>query len=486
MISPNHQSPRARGNLSRLTIGRNAIPFDLGYIGTQLQNNGDVVKLLFANRYNFSHDQIQKQINDFNPDIIGITSSSGYICPAPSIQPTMELVDKIRKVGGNPKIIILGGIASLFEKELLNAGADVVIRKEPELKFIEVTEHIENLEKIKGISYRQNNHIISNEDDDKYVDLNQLPPIDYHLFNTDHLYIEFNPMTPDYKLGLKRITTIETNRGCPFRCSFCYQYHRGHKVRHKNIEKVIKEIKYYHSEFGVNLFYMPDNTFTINRDYVINLCESINKLPFKIHWRVVTRADYVDIELLKKMKEAGCFYIAFGLESSNNQILQTIKKKNTAEDIEKAALICKETGIDFALFSLLFLPGDTIESINKTIQFAARLKPMWIGTNVATPIPGTELYQMGLAEGKIKGDRERLLEECIEVAGTIGTKFTSEQVEEMYQTFRRKLLFINLSLHPFNTIRYTFKSLSNPKQFYQFGKDYFFEFKNLVQKSKCY
>ncbi len=476
LISPNHQFPKSKGNLSRLNIGINITPFDLGYIGTQLKHKGCPVKLIFANRYNLSLIEVEKEFDDFMPDIVGITSSSGYICPAPSIQPTVDIIKLIRRKSNYIKIIVVGGLASLFEKILLETGADVVIRKEPELKFIEVLDSFNNLGLVKGVSYRNNGCIFQNDDDDQMVNMDLLPPIDYHLFNADHLRIEMNPMVPDYLLPAKKIVILETNRGCPYRCVFCYQYHRGHRVRHKNIDRVIQEIQYYKSEFGINLFQIPDNNFTINRKYVVNLCERIKQLPFRIYWRAVTRPDCVDTDLLKKMKEAGCYYIAFGFETADNEILRRSKKKYLMEDVEKSVLMCKKVGITVGLFSLYFLPGETAESIKKTIKFAAKLKPLWIGANVATPIPGTELYKMGLMEGKIKGEKGRLLEECTDVAGSIGNNFTSEEANKLYKRIRRKLLFINLTLNPFYTLQYTIKSMKNIKGFFQFGKEYFGEF----------
>lgn len=303
LIMPNFIPWIGSDNLSRLSVGQTTIPLGLGCIGTQLEKEGYHVKLVFANEFNLTQEEIQAEVKSYEPDVVGITCSTGYVCLAPSIEPTINTITLLRRAAvPSARVIILGGLTYIFEKLLLEAGADVVIRGEPELKFLEIIQKADRLDTIKGIGYRDGDRMIFNEDDTEFVDLNKLPPINYHLFLPHHLDIVPNPMTYDYNVPSKKIVMLETNRGCPFHCIFCLRYYRGQKVRHKSIERVMAEINYYHSEFGVDAFNIPDNTFTINRAYVLKFCNELRKLPYRVYWRAVTRIDCVDSELLKAMK----------------------------------------------------------------------------------------------------------------------------------------------------------------------------------------
>lgn len=471
LISPNQTLFSRRRNRSWLKVSKSSIPLDLGYCGTHLQRKDYEVKLLLANRYDMSLEEVEEQIRDFDPDTIAISSTSGYVCPGGLIEPTLHVLRLLSEKFSDKRVIVLGGNAHYFTDNLLEAGADILIHKEPELKYIEVMDNISDLSCVAGISYKHEGEVIHNADDGKLGDLNEMGPINYHLYNDDVLKIELNPMTYDYAITSKRIVTLETSRGCPYKCIFCnMEYHRGNSVRFKTIDNVISEIEYYISEFDVNAFYMPDNTFTINRERTLEFCNRVLNLDYKIYWRVVTRPDYVDLELLKKMKEAGCYQISFGLETADNEMLERAKKKFTLEDVASAVKMCKQAGIKTSLFLIFFLPGETMDSINHTMRFMSSLKPLWIGANIATPSPYTELYKMGEAEGKLKG--EKLLEECIEYAGSIGTDFEPSEVKCIYNNIRKRLMFVNLKSDPFSILRYLFNALLNPRDFITFISGY--------------
>jgi len=471
LISPNQTLFSRRHNRSWLKVSKGSVPLDLGYCGTDLQKKGYEVKLVLANRYDLSLEEVEDEIRKFNPDTIGISSASGYVCPGGLIEPTLRVLGLLREKFPHLRTIAFGGNAHYFTEKLLDVGADVLIRKEPELKYAEIMDNISNLSSVNGISFKQDGEIIHNPDDQELPNLNEMGPINYHLFKEDVLRIELNPMTYDYAIPSKKLVTLETSRGCPYLCIFCnMRYHRGKLVRFKDIDKVIEEIKYYKSEFGIDAFYIPDNTFTINRQHTMDICERISELPYKIYWRAVTRPDYIDTDLLKKMKAAGCYQISFGLETADDKMLKKAKKKFTAKDVESAVKMCKQAGIKTSLFSIFFLPGETMENINHTLRFMAALKPLWIGANIATPSPYTDLYKMGQAEGKLTG--ERLLEECIEYAGSIGTDFEPTEVKRIYNKIRKQIMLINLTSDPLSILRYLFNVLINPRDFISFVSNY--------------
>ena len=159
---------------------------------------------------------------------------------------------------------------------------------------------------------------------------------------------------------------------------------------------MVDEFAYYKERFSIRELAFYDDVFTLNKKRAYTIADEILKRGIKICWTCETRVNLVDKEVLHHMKQAGCYTIAYGIESASQEILNTLNKDITLEQVEEAVGITKEVGLQTIGYFMLGSPGETPETIGKTIQFAKKLKLDFAQFAVTTPFPGTELYNLYL------------------------------------------------------------------------------------------
>jgi radical SAM superfamily enzyme YgiQ (UPF0313 family) len=194
-----------------------------------------------------------------------------------------------------------------------------------------------------------------------------------------------------------------TSRGCPYRCLFCDRPHLGKKFRARSAINVVDEIEECVKK-GIGEFIFYDDTFTIDRQRVFDICDEILRRKLDIMWDIRTRVDNVDKVLLERLKAAGCARIHYGVESGNPEILKVLRKGITIEQVERAFKLTKEAGIATLAYFMIGSPGETRSQILETIKFARKLAPDFVHFSIATPYPATPLYQIGLEGGQLKND----------------------------------------------------------------------------------
>lgn len=204
-----------------------------------------------------------------------------------------------------------------------------------------------------------------------------------------------------------RTNNIMAARGCPFRCNFCSIPAIERKTRYRSVENVIKEmaeaIKYTNSR----LFTFIDDTLTVNRDYTVKLCRAIINSGLKPQWEGHTRANLVDDDLLKLMRQAGCYELSFGVESGNEKIRnEVIKKRVTDKEIYNAVKLCYKNNILPDFYLMLGFPQEGKKEIEDTINFGLKLNPPpnTIGIHLTIPLPGSLIYEQAIAEKIIPPD----------------------------------------------------------------------------------
>ncbi|MEM2956219.1 MAG: radical SAM protein [Candidatus Pacearchaeota archaeon] len=261
---------------------------------------------------------------------------------------------------------------------------DFIIIGEPELTLKELIETLDkkkSVAKIKGIAYKKNNKIKINPERPFIKNLDDLPIPIYKLL----------PLNK-YRMPIigKKYVWLLSNRGCPNSCTFCIQKSmwKG-TVRHKSPERILKEIKVLHN-LGVNNILFQSDLFTQNREMVIKLCKLIVNSGLKVRWACNSRVDTLNEEMLYWMKKAGCFMIALGIESCNQQILNNVKKGITIEQIKNAVRIINNAGIKVWGYFIIGLPGETWDTVKETVNIAKKLKMELTLWHIAVPYAGTE------------------------------------------------------------------------------------------------
>jgi len=202
----------------------------------------------------------------------------------------------------------------------------------------------------------------------------------------------------------KFLTTIMSSRGCPARCIFCDRPHLGKRFRARSAGSVVREMTECVERFGIDEFFFYDDTFTIDRQRVFDICEAVRRAGLKAFWDIRARVSNVDREVLTALRDAGCVRIHLGIESGNEKILKTIRKGVNLDKAREVFTICRELGIESLAYFMFGFPGEGHPEIRDTMEYALSIQCDYVHVAVTTPFPGTELYRRGLESGLYKKD----------------------------------------------------------------------------------
>lgn len=370
-------------------------PIGILSLAAVLEKNNINVQILDAEGESLTIPDTIKRIAEIKPNILGITSSTTAFNKAKLI--ASEVKNKFPEIK-----TIIGGphVTALPEETLEYDFFDFGIVGEAEyafLEFINALKDDKNYTEIKSLVYKdENKKVHINPRRELIKNLDELPMPAIHLLKDYSLY---TPQLTAYRK--KPVGTVITSRGCPYQCIFCDRNAFGNKFRARSPEKIIEEIEYRIKKQGVKEIAFLDDTFTINKERVIKICDLLIEKKIDLIWSCSLRADTVDKELLKKMKQAGCWLISLGVESGNEQVLKFIKKNLNKDKVRECCKIAKEVGLKTRGFFMIGHPIDTKETIRETIDFAKSL-PLYIAEfSITTPFPNTELDRIAENYGKV-------------------------------------------------------------------------------------
>lgn len=394
--------------------GAVTLPLNLAYLASSLRQAGHEVKCLDM-RIDQNAD-VQKICGGF--DIVGISSCT------PSIKEAWRIAGIVKKEG---KTVVLGGPhpSAMPEESLQKEAVDIVARGEGEETIKEICKE-EDLNKIKGISFKMDGRILHNADRPFIQNLDDLPFPARDMFDLKKYHSDFHKN--------KIIGDILTSRGCPCNCNFCYKSIFGRFYRMRSPENIIQEWKEM-IDMGIEEINIMDDNFSVNQERAIRVCNMIIDKELKIDWNATggLRVDSISKELLTVMKKSGCYRVAFGAESGSQGILDKIGKNIKLEQIENAVKLSKEVGIEVTLFFIIGNLYENERTIQKTINFAKKLDPDYVQFTVATPYPGTRLYETVKKEGKILVDDWERFGSYEGKAYFEHGELTKELVESMYK-----------------------------------------------------
>lgn len=231
--------------------------------------------------------------------------------------------------------------------------------------------------------------------DGKQPDIELLPLPARELIKQDKYYSFIGKNT--------MLTSMFTSRGCPYQCIFCHRETMGKKFRARSAENILREISYLASQ-GIREILIYDDTFTVDKQRVLDICKGIitekvaNKMP-DITFDIRARVNHVDENLLYYLAEAGCNRIHYGVEASNNKVLEVLKKGITVEQVTSAFKMTKRAGIETLAYFIIGSPTESQADIERTIEFAKELEPDYCHFSIMTPYPATPLYQQYLDSG---------------------------------------------------------------------------------------
>jgi len=365
-------------------------PIGLASIAAVLEKEGYLVNILDANALKLQPKDIVPLVS---ADVIGLTAVT------PTINMTIATAHHLKRAYPDLPIILGGVHATLLPKETLVTAPeiDILIRGEGEETIIELLRALEYklpLSEIQGISYRKDGEVVNNTARIKNIDLDSLPFLAYHLLP----WFKYRPHPPHGRV--LPFGAIITSRGCPYRCTYCSKPIFGNKFRGQSPERVVEEIAYFVKRFDIAEFAFYDDVFTINRRRAYAIADEIIKKGLNIQWTCESRVNLVDKQLLQLIKQAGCYSIAYGIESGSQEILDTLNKDITLGQIEETVRLSRDVGLQTVGYFMIGSPGESPETIRQTIQFAKKLKLDFAQFAVTTPFPGTKLYDLYLDDNR--------------------------------------------------------------------------------------
>jgi len=430
-----------------------AIPLGLAYIAAALRDQGHHVMV-----YDFqvTRGDFFQFIRNFQPDVFGISVTT------PTAKTAGFLAGEIKKkYPGRP--IIVGGphISIVKDKAFTEAeGYDYLVCGEGEKTIVELMDVVSGERspgQVKGICYRESGRIFETEARGFIEDLDQLPHLPIELFN----YRKYVP-TPGTFIHLPSIAFL-SSRGCPFNCAFCNKDMFGNTVRQMSARRMVDEIIEIKRKYHVREINFYDDTFTLSKKRVFEFCDLLRSRNVDIKWKCDSRVDTITREMIFEMKKAGCFSISFGVESGDNRILKKIGKGITTEQVKNVFNWSREEGIFRTAFFMINLPGDTRESIEKTIRFSREIEPDYVSFELTKPLPGTKIREAlsGEANLNIKDELWKDWDSC-----TVSNKvfYTQNDLTEAYleDAFKRAIK------HFYITPRYLMKSIIRLRSWAQF------------------
>jgi anaerobic magnesium-protoporphyrin IX monomethyl ester cyclase len=362
---------------------KEGLKISTAYLIASIKNKGFKVKFIDMTLEEMNADDLIEYIRNNSPTIVGMPAFTFQI---PVV---IQLFSQIKKAFPNI-ILCIGGchVSALPERTLEECpDADFVIQGEAETSMPMIIERInadKDISDISGVIIRGQ----KNSNDVFFEDVNNLPFPAWEEFRINKdLHNMKKPWLP-----------ITTGRGCPFRCVFCCRQSGDH-CRRRTVESVMEEIERNIRDFDCNTISFMDETFILNKRWTDHFLDSMlsSGLNKKIKWLCGTRVNSVSLELLKRMKEAGCFSVFYGFENADENVLDIIKKGTTPKQMQNAVEWTKQSKIAPLGSFIVGLPGESKSTVLKTIEFGTNLDLYSITFQIAVPYPGTELREMALA-----------------------------------------------------------------------------------------
>ncbi len=368
------------------------------YVAAVLERDlGIETRIIDSNADGLTLNDLENILSKEKPDIVGFSVLTFNLLNC------MEVCKIIKKQSPLSKICFGGWHPTLYPKETLELGcADYIVIGEGEQTFSDLVSYCKEkkgngdrkLNAIKGLGYKaEDGSIIINPPRKSVQNLDGLPFPAYDLVDTTK-YSNILACTGNS-------VTIMTSRGCPQKCVFCDL--RRTPYRFRSPVNILEEIKFW-VEKNVREFFIQDDNFTISRNRTIEFCRLVIDSDLDIKYKISSRVDFLDDELLCYLKSSGCYRIYFGIESGSQKILDYLEKGVTVEQIENTFRLAKKHGIDRCAYIMIGSYPESQRDIYKTLDLIKRIKPEHLHCSICAPMPKTYLYHKLLEEEVIKKD----------------------------------------------------------------------------------
>ncbi len=438
-------------------------PLGLGYIGAILENAEIEVKVVdclmegWNNRVNvddkairigLSFDKIEEIIRDYSPNMVGVNSL--FTKQRDNAHKIYELA---KKIDSNITTVAGGAHPTVLPELVLeDQNVDYVVLGEGEetiISLIQVIEGKTEISVLNGIGYRENGQTVIVPKTTFIEDLDSLPFPARHLLNMEQY---FGLKASHGTRRKNRFSPIITSRGCPAKCTFCSAYKVwGRKFRYRSPENIVAEMKYIKERYGIEEIMFEDDNVTLNIKRAHRLFDLMIEEKLNFVWDTPNgvAAYALNEELIDKIKASGCYHLNLALESGSQYVLDNIIKKPVKlEKAKKLIRYAQKVDLDISIYLIAGMPGETKEQMWETFQLAKELGIFSPHVSIATPYPGSELYEICREKGYIPDNFS--LDDLYIRSFCISTEdWTGEEVEDILKRGSRLLLLAGLRKHPF-------------------------------------
>ncbi len=328
--------------------------------------------------------QLKEKLLSFHPRLMVMSTGT------PSIKNDLGIIKHLKSVLPDLKIAIIGIHGTVLPDYCFQTMKDLdfIVRGEPEYTVRDLVFTIrdkKDISNVKGISYLRKGQIIHTSNRIFIENLDKLPYPAWNLIDRNKYLIPFTK---------RPFLSICPSRGCPYDCTFCVSnLYYGRKPRCRSPMNIVDELEWNKEKFGVNDFLFWSESFSINRNFCMNIAEEILKRNLKIRWVCNSRVDNVDYEMLKRFKKAGCWMISYGIETGNQKVLDSFKKGITIKQSETAIALAKKAGLSVVAHCIFGGPEESKATIQKTITFVKKTGVDFAQFYCTVPFPGSKLYK---------------------------------------------------------------------------------------------
>lgn len=363
-------------------------PFFLTYSTALLKKNCEKALFIDSIAESINIDELILRLISYNCNFLVVETST------PSFLSDISILERISVKIHDLSIALCGPHASVFPEKILKEHSFInyIFVGEYEFTLLELAKALENKSSLKGINglvYRDNELVVLNKIRPTISCLDDLPWPDR---NESVIY--------RYNDGFANLpqpnVQMLASRGCPFFCNFCLwpqTIYFEHRYRKRNYLDVIDEMEYLVKKFAFKAIYFDDDVFNVDRKYVLSICREKIHRGITTPWAIMARADLMDEEILNTLFMSGLWAVKYGIESADKNILKNCKKNMDLDKVIKNIAITKKVGIKVHLTFCLGLPGETYQSVYKTIKFIESVKPDSFQFSFATPFPGTDFFK---------------------------------------------------------------------------------------------
>ena len=392
LVNPNwRKATYLETNVKGATLSHPVL--SLPTLATPVLQAGHAAEIIDLDLFADPDKALKNKVEQFQPDLIGLTGTT------PFVHEVLRINKLVKSWNPSIKSVVGGAHATAYPEEFIEGGIDYAIIGAGDFavrEMVEVLEGKRKTEEVLSLCYRHENTIVRTAER-PVVKLDEVPMPSWHLVDIDQYANSYvlsrqNPVGP-----------LETSRGCPWSCHYCTKTIFGVRFNAKSPTRVVDEMEFM-LQMGFREIHIQDDLFSTNMKRAKEICDEIMRRRLKFPWMLINgiRVDTVDYELLKKLKRAGCYRTAFGVESGSQESLDDVEKGITIPQIRRAVRLSKKAGIETFGFFILGLPKDTPESMQQTIDMAKDLDMDIVKFDMLVPLPGTTLFKRWEAEGRIK------------------------------------------------------------------------------------